>query len=222
MQRITSSVLTFSVTLATLATAATAGPTVCLDFQDLAVGATYNIGDTFSTNGINAEVFPHAGDAQAKIEVYGLAGTGHEMYPNNVAVEFDATSSGLGHAVRAKFDYWEGGGINVMEVNGSVISFPNFFDFGPLNGSTWPSALGNVTLNVTESPTTGGFLGTVEIVGDIKSLRVGGQELVIDNVCFEYPETNTAQCCEGDSNQDGQVNFQDLISVISNWGSQCP
>ena len=194
----------------------------CIDFEDLPAGATYNIGDTFSTSGINAEVFPHAGDAQAKINVYGLAGTGHEMYPNNVAVEFDAASSGLGYAVRAKFDYWEGGGINVMEVNGSVISFPNFFDFGPLNGSTWPSALGNVTLNVTESPTTGGFLGTVEIIGDIKSLRVGGQELVIDNVCFEYPETNTAQCCEGDSNQDGQVNFQDLISVISNWGSQCP
>ena len=116
----------------TTISAASTSIITCIDFEDLAVGATYNIGDTFSTNGINAEVFPHAGDAQAKIEVYGLAGTGHEMYPNNVAVEFDATSSGLGHAVRAKFDYWEGGGINVMEVNGSVISFPNFFDFGPL------------------------------------------------------------------------------------------
>ena len=221
MHPITSSVLFFS---AALSSAAAAGPVVCLDFEDLAPGSVYHIGDTFTTGGINAEVFPHAGDAQANIDVYGLAGTGNEMYPNNVAVEFDATTPGYGHAIRAKFDYWEGGGINVMEVNGSVISFPNFFDFGPLNGTTWTTALGSVTINVTELATTGAFEGTVELVGDIKSLRVGGQELLIDNVCFEFEDSGNGNgnCCEGDANQDGQVNFQDLISVINNWGSQCP
>ena len=109
----------------------------------------YLIGDTFTTGGINAKVHPHAGDVQANIEVYGRAGVGNEMYPNNVAVEFDATSAGFGPAVRAKFDYFEAGGINVMEVNGSVINFPHFFDFGPLNGSTWATAIGSVTINVT-------------------------------------------------------------------------
>ena len=219
MQSITSPVLFFSVALSSVAAA---GPVVCLDFEDHAPGSVFHIGDTFTTGGIHAEVFPHAGDAQANIDVYGLAGSGNEMYPNNVAVQFDATAPGYGHAIRAKFDYWEGGGINVMEVNGSVINFPNFFDFGPLDGTTWATALGGVTLNITELPTAGAFEGTVEIVGDIKSLRVGGQELVIDNVCFEYQDANNGDCCEGDANQDGQVNFQDLISVITNWGSQCP
>ena len=127
MQSITSSVLFFSVALSSVAAA---GPVVCLDFEDLVPGSVYHIGDTFTTGGINAKVHPHAGDVQANIEAYGLAGTGNEMYPNNVAVEFDATSAGFGAAVRAKFDYYEAGGINVMEVNGSVISFPHFFDFG--------------------------------------------------------------------------------------------
>ncbi len=219
MQSITSPVLFFSVALSSVAAA---GPVVCLDFEDLAPGSVYHIGDTFTTGGINAKVHPHAGDVQANIEAYGLAGTGNEMYPNNVAVEFDATSAGFGAAVRAKFDYYEAGGINVMEVNGSVINFPHFFDFGPLNGTTWATATGPVNINVTSFAVPGAFEGTVEVVGDIQSLRIGGQELFVDNVCFEFEDSGNGDCCEGDANQDGQVNFQDLISVINNWGSQCP
>ena len=219
MQSITSSVLFFS---AVLGSVAAAGPVVCLDFEDLTPGAVYLIGDTFTTGGINAKVHPHAGDVQANIEVYGRAGVGNEMYPNNVAVEFDATSAGFGAAVRAKFDYHEAGGINVMEVNGSVINFPHFFDFGPLNGTTWATATGPVNINVTSFAVPGAFEGTVEVVGDIQSLRIGGQELFVDNVCFEFEDSGNGDCCEGDANQDGQVNFQDLISVINNWGSQCP
>ena len=219
MQSITSSVLFCSVALSSLAAA---GPVVCVDFEDLAPGSDYQIGDTFTTGGINAKVHPHAGDVQANVEAYGLAGTGNEMNPNNVAVEFDVTSAGFGPAVRAKFDYFEAGGINVMEVNGSVINFPHFFDFAPLNGSTWSTALGSVTINVTSFAVPGAFEGTVVVVGDIQSLRIGGQELFVDNMCFEYQDSGTADCCEGDANQDGQVNFQDLISVITNWGSQCP
>ncbi|MEC8413475.1 MAG: hypothetical protein VXZ30_05535, partial [Planctomycetota bacterium] len=83
MQSITSSVLFFS---AALGSVAAAGPVVCLDFEDLTPGAVYLIGDTFTTGGINAKVHPHAGDVQANIEVYGRAGVGNEMYPNNVAV----------------------------------------------------------------------------------------------------------------------------------------
>ena len=219
MSSITSPVLFVSVALSSVAAA---GPVVCLNFEDLAPGSVYHIGDTFTTGGINAKVHPHAGDVQANIDIYGRAGTGNEMYPNNVAVEFDATSAGHGPAVRAKFDYWEGGGINVMEVNGAVVNFPHFFDFGPLTGTTWPTALGSVTINVTEVAAPGAFEGTVEVVGDIQSLRIGGQELFVDNVCFEYQDSGNGDCCEGDANQDGQVNFQDLISVINNWGSQCP
>ena len=46
-----------------------------------------------------------------------------------------------------------------------------------------PPTLGGVAVSVTASPVAGGTRGTVVLTGNITSLRIGGQELWIDNIC---------------------------------------
>ena len=132
MQSITSSVLFFSVALSS---AAAAGPVVCL-ISKISLQARCTTSVTHSPPAASTRRCIPMRAMSKPTSRLTVSRAPNEMYPNNVAVEFDATSAGLSAAVRAKFDYHEAGGINVMEVNGSVIAFPNFYFFA-LNGSTW-------------------------------------------------------------------------------------
>jgi hypothetical protein len=46
-----------------------------------------------------------------------------------------------------------------------------------------PPILGGVAVSVSASPVAGGTRGTAVLTGNVASLRIGGQELWIDNIC---------------------------------------
>lgn len=103
-------------------------------------------------------------------------GTGQTINTNNINLEFDFT--GLGFPVsRVEFQYLDMGGFENISINGQPI--PVYA--GELSGVPSPIVGTNVT--VTSAPVTGGKTGTVVVTGLIHKLRIGGQELWLDNIC---------------------------------------
>jgi hypothetical protein len=98
---------------------------------------------------------------------------------------------GTGAVSRVGFDYGEYGGTLNLEVNGDFRTFDQFSSAPPdgVNDTTIGGA--NVTVQVRNA-TGGGTLGHVEIVGNVSSLAVGGQELWLDNVEFGPPASPSA------------------------------
>jgi hypothetical protein len=162
---------------------------VCVDFElPLALGTQYGApaghhpGDViFTTNGIPVSVhdFEYGGGGGtfnvATIDTAPVPfGAGQSMNTNNINLEFDFT--GLGFTpTKVSFEFLDLGGNENLSVNGSPI----------FNGelSSAPASLGGVNVSVSTTPVTGGKTGTVILTGPVKTLRVGGQEFWIDNVC---------------------------------------
>ena len=154
------------------------GPT-CINFEDPALGSTYNVGDTFMDSGATMTVQPfqwsngnwHAG-GQASIGNAGQAGaSGQEVAVNNVNLGFAFPA--LPDTVMLNFGEF-GGNLN-LEVNGV---FQNFEDFADVNGAV----VGGTQVTVTNG--FGNDQGTLKLVGEVHSLAVGGQELFLDRVCI--------------------------------------
>ena len=209
-----------SVTLITSVSAASTSIISCVDFEDLPSGATYAPVSSFVTNNIDVLITPHpmgtAYQGELVTTVPAPMGSGNRLWTNNVAAEFLAPSSGFGLAKKASFKYAYMGGANYLEVNGFPITPSMWNNFGPLSGSSFMTGLGSITINVMEGGVPGGFVGYLEIIGDIDRVVVAGQELWIDDVCFEYPLA--AAVLPGDADGDGKVNFADILSVLNNWG----
>jgi hypothetical protein len=161
----------------------------CVDFEaPLAVGTQYGspVGQTpgtviFTTNRIPVSiqnfVFPAGGGA---FNTAGIVippapfGIGQAIRTNNINLEFDF--SGVGFAVaKVTWDYLDQGGFENISVNGSPVFA------GELSAA--PSPIGGANIVVTAVPAPGGKKGTVTLTGAIKTLRIGGQEYWIDNVC---------------------------------------
>ena len=164
---------------------------VCVDFEDLALGASYGVGDTFVDSGavVSGQAFiwsdgtAFAGGA-VQVENGGLAGgSGYELAVNNINLDFDfgAPLTGL------SFRFGEYGGNLNIDVNGDFVNFDNFAD---IDGAM----IGGVDVTVTNG--LGNDMGWVRLDGAIHSFSVGGQELWLDDVC---PET---EC----------VDFEDLMT----------
>ncbi len=156
------------------------GPVVaCLDFDDLALGSSYSVPNTFTSGGATIQThgfeWGNGGTTTGGFaEVYngGLAGgPGNELMVNNINLAFDFGSSIDG----LKLQFGEYGGNLNIEINGG---FRNFDDFQDIHGAT----IGGVAVSVP----TGGFgndTGTLELSGEITDFIIGGQELFIDTVC---------------------------------------
>src|SRR4029079_3374402 len=71
--------------------------------------------------------------------------------------------------------YLDLGGTENLAVNGSAVFVGDI--------AAAPPAIGGVAVSVTAGPVPGGTRGTVVLTGNITSLRIGGQELWIDNIC---------------------------------------
>ncbi|MBC8422481.1 MAG: fibronectin type III domain-containing protein, partial [Chloroflexi bacterium] len=150
----------------------------CLDFEDLTLGTTYHVTDTFVTSGITvtATAFQWSGgawtsDGFAEVENGGLAGgSGQEMEVNNINLEFDFGGSISGLELR----FGEYGGNLNVEINGD---FQNFGNFADIHGST----IGGVNVSVVNG--LGNDQGMLTLEGAIDSFAIGGQELWIDDVC---------------------------------------
>ncbi|HCD30687.1 MAG TPA: hypothetical protein DEQ73_08815 [Phycisphaerales bacterium] len=209
-----------SVSLITSVSSASTSIISCIDFEDLPSGSIYAPVSNFVTNNIDVLITPHpmgtAFQGELVTTVPAPMGSGNRLWTNNVAAEFSAPSSGFGLATKASFKYAYMGGANYLEVNGFPITPSMWNNFGPLSGSSFMTGLGPITINVMEGGVPGGFVGHLEVIGDIDRLVVAGQELWLDDVCFEYPLA--AAMVAGDADGDGKVNFADILSVLNNWG----
>ncbi len=168
---------------------AAAGSThVCVDFEPpIAVGTEYGTpaGQSsgtvvITTNGIAVSVadFEVGGNTVFNVASVDAAppglGTGQALRVNNISLDVDL--SGLPFAVReVHVDYLDLGGTENLAVNGSAVFVGDI--------AAAPPTLGGVAVSVTAGPVPGGTRGTVVLTGNITSLRIGGQELWIDNIC---------------------------------------
>jgi hypothetical protein len=158
----------------------------CVDFEDLAIGATYRVADTFTDSGAAMALWPFQWsnlnwtyDGRADLRNDMPAGTpGNAMLLNNVNIGFDAGSL---ECVTLHFCD-EGSNVNLI-INNQVGNVQNFQD---LNGTN----LGSVTISVNVDSKN---CGTVNLSGKFErfyfrergpiSFAIGGQELYVDNVC---------------------------------------
>jgi hypothetical protein len=161
----------------------------CLDFEaPLTVGTQFGAptghqsGDVvFTTNNIPVSVHDCVfvgGGGTFNVALIDVApvpfGSGQSLRTNNINVKFDF--SNLGVAVsQVQFEFLDIGGFKNLSVNGSPVFA------GELGAA--PSPIGGVNIAVAVSPVAGGTTGVVTLTGSIQTLRVGGQELWIDNVC---------------------------------------
>ncbi len=162
---------------------------VCVDFEPpLVLGTQYGTpagqhpGDlAFTTNGIPVTVwdfnFTNGGGAfnLASIDSAPVRfGSGQSIRPNNINLEFDF--SGLGFPTsQVQFEFLDLGGFENIAVNGSPVFA------GELAAA--PNPIGGISYNIVKTPVSGGSTGVVTLSGAVKLLRIGGQELWIDNVC---------------------------------------
>ena len=166
-----------------------AGQQVCVDFElPLTVGTQYGSpaghhpGDVvFTSNGIPVSVHDFnfiGGGGTFNVATIDLApvpfGMGQSINTNNINLEFDFTSLGF-VPKEVSFEFLDLGGFQNISVNGSPIFIGDL--------PSVPTPIGGVNISVSTTPVAGGKTGTVILTGAVKTLRVGGQEFWIDNVC---------------------------------------
>jgi len=185
----------------------------CVEFEDLILSDTYEVGDTFNVanadNSLSFEVhakdFTYAdgsttADGIAKVEDGGLAGhNGLELSLDNILLEFVPTShTPMGLSLL----FGEYGGNVNLSINGTLKKAANFSD---LDGQV----IGGVHVMV---PWGGHGNDNGELIlggAPIYSFSIGGQELWIDHLCemIEAPDginEDAAQCYD----------FNNLASVL--------
>lgn len=103
-------------------------------------------------------------------------GTGKVVNTNNVCLEFDFSAKSV---KEASIEFQDMGGTENLWVNGAAYS-------GELTAA--PATLGGANVSVASSPMPGGKTGKVTVkstTGNIKTLRIGGQEFHLDNLCYQ-------------------------------------
>jgi hypothetical protein len=111
--------------------------------------------------------------------------SGNHMGLFNINASFDFTPLPQ-EVVAVSFDFFDGGGMENISVNGlPLLIIEDFLQIGPNIGP-------DVSVEIVLDPNSAFLTGTMYLEGPIESLMVGGQELAIDNVCYEY-ESN-ADC----------------------------
>ncbi|MCK4811342.1 MAG: tandem-95 repeat protein, partial [Methanosarcinales archaeon] len=152
--------------------------TAPIDFEDLTLKTTYNVGNIFTTSGVPITVKQFqwssgtwTSDGHTRVVNGGQAGgSGNEMNVNNVNLDF-----GFGaHVNDLSLLFGEYGGNLNIRVNGD---FRNFGKFAEINGLT----IGGVHVTVVD---LGDSKGRLTLTGAIEQFAVGGQELLIDDVEF--------------------------------------
>jgi len=105
-----------------------------------------------------------------------MFGDGQTIRTSNINLEFDF--SGLGAPVsEVTLEFRDAGGNENLAVNGQ----PSPIYAGELVSA--PSVIAGVTVTVTSTSMPGGKKGKVVFRGPIQTIRIGGQEFWLDNVC---------------------------------------
>jgi hypothetical protein len=160
-----------------------AGATV-VSFEDLSLGATYHVGNSFTTSGVAITgqqffLLPSGSTTGGSADVEnGLlaGGAGKEMHTDNINLSFNFGSALNGLTLQ----YGEYGGNINLEINGALANVQNFFDV--------PAGLGGTSIFTLDTGPHGNSKGVMVIIGNINSFKIGGQELYLDNmVCSQVP-----------------------------------
>ncbi len=156
---------------------------VRVDFEDLAVGQRFSVGDVFTSSGVEIRGEPFTwGNNQTtsggftEVEDGGRAGgSGHDLEVNNINLGF-----GLATPVASlSLAFGEYGGNENLRINGE---FRNVSDLDDLDGVI----VGGVGVQVTRTDDLG-TLRLDEVTQPISDFAIGGQELWIDDVTFGAP-----------------------------------
>jgi len=190
------------------------------DFEDLTLGTTYHVWDTFTTSGTPITVKPfqwgngtwYNGGHTTVGNAGRAGGSGNELNLNNVNLEFGLSMPLTGLSLLFS-EY--GGNLNI-EINGN---FRNFNNFENINGLT----IGGVHVTVING--FGNDMGSLQLTGTISQFAIGGQELWIDDVqygrvdmAFLLITEDDTRYCKGDFNRDGNVDKLDLAIFASDFG----
>ncbi|NQV31364.1 MAG: cadherin-like domain-containing protein [Phycisphaeraceae bacterium] len=145
-----------------------------LHLEDLALGAIYHVGNTFTTSSVPVEVKAFlgsnglwTGSGVVRVENGGSAGgTGLELTLENANLAFNFPVSPK--ILNIRFGQY-GGNLN-LKLNGE---FRNFHRFSDINGAT----IGGTLVTVIQGP---GPTGILRLHGTVNSLVLGGQKLTLD------------------------------------------
>lgn len=150
---------------------------ITLNFEDLTLGNTYYVGNTFTTAGVTVSAADFQWDSGtwfsggfAYIGNAGWAGgANNELGINNINLDFD-----FGPITYLTLNFGEYGGNLNININGV---FTNFENFSEINGNIY----GGVLVSATNG--FGNDQGVLTLSGGtINSFALGGQELWVDNV----------------------------------------
>ncbi len=157
--------------------------TIATDWEDMTLGNSYYVGDVFTSELVTvagqdfiwSDGTPTSG-GYTQVGNSGLAGgSGLEMQVNNINLNLDLGGT-VGYMEILFGEY--GGNLN-LEINGD---FHNFDDFVAINGLT----IGGVDVFVTNGYGDDyGVLALSANTDSISHLTIGGQELWIDDICYD-------------------------------------
>ncbi|MFV2065380.1 MAG: FG-GAP-like repeat-containing protein [Pirellulales bacterium] len=160
-----------------------------VEFEDLGLGDTFKVGQTFTTIGtdgvpmlVTVEPFEFLdgtlfGSGFAQVDGSGLAGgTGQDVQTNNVNLRFDFAEPVAGLSVL----FADQGGSNNLSINGDRRAVA---DLAELDGIVVGGATVRVTMFDNER-------GLVEVEGTISSFAIGGQEFWLDTLCRHAAESS--------------------------------
>lgn len=195
----------------------------CFDFEDLSPNdGGWSTGDSFVSQGQNFTLskfyyYPDGdtdiGDAWVDLgdDMCFLPGTmpSQALWLCNVNVGLDLSSySEYPQCVR--FDYWQSGGNLNLEINGDLLNEEEVQDFDG-------QVAGDVVVRVISDPDAYGYCGTVELRGVVQSLKVGGQEFYIDNLCLscsELPAEGEVESGDEGESEEEEGGFPYLTSCV--------
>ena len=151
----------------------------CVDLEDPALGEQCHIFDRFTDSGaeITVAAFQWGGgdwttDGFAEITDQGMAGgTGQEVWINNVNLDFKLLGCPFESLVLHFGEY--GGNVNI-DINGDFRNAEDLLDFDG-------QIIGGVEVAVVDGDEN--VPAKMELLGEIRSFAIGGQELAIDDIC---------------------------------------
>ena len=145
----------------------------CADFED--VGGHFTIGDLIHTAELDITILnfrPGAGTAVDVIRRGRAGGTGNELQVSLAQLDFELRGGCSELSVRV----YDAGGEQYININGEWLYFDNYPDIHD-------SSLGGVHIEVFDAEQhKPGVLKLSD--GRINSFKLGGEELIIDDVCW--------------------------------------
>jgi hypothetical protein len=156
---------------------------VCVDFESLTGGTVYPVGSSFSENTVTMTIQPGI-DTSGQPVPGGFAqiiqfpqGSGNQaLFLSNATVCLD-----LGCGDNLQLTYGNSGGYVNLFIDGDKLEVATLSD-------------GTFILGGTEVTVSGGTISVSVLTSGIGEICIGGQELIVDNICFE-PCDNT-DCLE--------------------------